>query len=316
MARSRSASQYVLVIHGGAGVWRDEMSSDREKASREVMHEALRAGKDLLSSGCTAVDAVEAAVRVLEDSPLFNAGCGSVLTSRGTAELDAAIMDGATRRAGAVASVRRIRNPVSAARLVMEKSPYVLMVAKGAEEFVETVGMQLVSPRHFVTAERKDQLSRVQAEEHRRAAAMAEPSIHDMIGTVGAVALDVHGDLAAATSTGGMVNKRFGRIGDSPLIGAGTYAHNETCAVSATGHGEYFIRAVAAHQVSSLMQHKPLKLDAAAKRVISDVASLGGSGGLIAVDRSGAVAMPFNTEGMFRGVVRSDGSQCIAVFRH
>jgi beta-aspartyl-peptidase (threonine type) len=304
-----SAGNYVIAAHGGAGVWRNELTAEREKESREVMRAALQEGGAILKRGGTCLDAVEAAVRALEDSPLFNAGRGAVLTSDGGVELDAAIMDGATRRAGAVAAVKRLRNPISAARLIMEKSPHVLMVAEGAEDFAKLCGFELVSPKHFVTAERQEQLRRVREEERSRA-----NSARDVIGTVGAVALDIHGNLAAGTSTGGMVNKRFGRIGDSPLIGAGTYACNESCAVSATGHGEFFIRAVAAHQLAMLMRHKGLALDQAAAAVIADAASMGGRGGVIAVDRAGAVAMPFNTEGMFRGVTRSDGLIEIAVF--
>lgn len=307
------ATAPVIVVHGGAGVWRDELTPEREMESRQVVKEALAQGYHCLEQGGPSAEAVELAIRVLEDSPLFNAGRGAVLTTEGTVELDAAIMEGATRRAGAVAAVRRIRNPISAARCVMERSPHVLMVGEGAEEFVKCCNMELVSPRHFVTAERKQQLQRVQDEERRRADALAEPSAHDMIGTVGAVALDNRGNLAAGTSTGGMVNKRFGRVGDTPIIGGGTYADNRTCAVSATGHGEYFIRTVAAHQVSMRMLYERLDLAAATQAVLQDIADLGGTGGLIAVDRSGVVAMRFNTDGMFRGVMKGEGVE-VAVF--
>jgi len=306
------STRFVLAVHGGAGVWREELTAGRERSCREVMRAALEAGGALLEAGGSSLDGVEAAVRVLEDSPLFNAGRGAVLTGKGTAELDASIMDGATRRAGAVAVVTRIRNPIHAARLVLEKSPHVLMVGSGAEEFIRACGVRLVARRYFITAERRRQLERVRSRD--RARRSREPDARDSIGTVGAVALDVHGNVAAGTSTGGMVNKQFGRVGDSPVIGAGTYAWNQTCAVSATGHGEYFIRAVAAHQLSALMAYRRFTLARAAAAVIDDIALLGGQGGLIAVDRAGKVAMPYNTEGMFRGCIRRNEKPTVAVF--
>lgn len=311
---AEESGKAVLVIHGGAGVWKKELTPEKEAASREVMRAALMAGQAVLQTNGAALDAVEAAIRVLEDSPLFNAGKGAVLTSEGTAELDASIMDGATLRSGAVASVKRIRNPIAAARAVMERSPHVLMVGDGAEAFARTQKLELVSPKYFVTRERRDQLKRVQAQENARLQRTAAEIEHDMIGTVGAVALDRRGNLAAGTSTGGMVNKKFGRVGDSPLIGAGTYANNQTCAVSATGHGEYFIRAVVAHDVSALMEYKGLSLRDATEVVLKKVRALGGTGGLITLDRAGHVATPFNTEGMFRGVLRANGEMTIAVY--
>jgi L-asparaginase / beta-aspartyl-peptidase len=311
--RARAAeTNYVIAIHGGAGVWRKELTPERERQSREAMTTALRAGELVLKTNGISLDAVEAAVRVLEDSPLFNAGKGAVLNSAGKAELDASLMDGATQRAGAVASVHRIKNPISAARMVMEKSPHVLLMGDGAEEFVKGQGMKLVSPGYFITPFRQEQLKRKQQEAKALKSAAVES--RNMMGTVGAVALDAHGNLAAATSTGGMVNKSFGRVGDSPIIGAGTYANNATCAVSSTGHGEYFIRAAVAHNVSALMKYKGLKLIDAAEQGLKEAKDLGGTGGLIALDRSGNVAMPFNTEGMFRGVLRGDGTITIAVY--
>ncbi len=313
-APADSTNKFALVVHGGAGVWRKELTPEKERAAREVMREALVVGRAVLKTNGAALDAVEATIRILEDSPLFNAGKGAVLTSEGTAELDASIMNGATLQSGAVAGVKRIKNPISAARLVMEQSPHVFMVGEGAETFVKSRGVKLVSPRYFITSERQQQLKRIQAEEKSKSQRSALDIEHEMIGTVGAVALDTRGNIAAGTSTGGMANKKFGRVGDSPVIGAGTYANNKTCGVSATGHGEYFIRSVVAHDVSALMEYKGLSLADATAEVMRKVGVLGGKGGLIALDREGNVAMPFNTEGMFRGVLHVNGEMSIAVY--
>jgi beta-aspartyl-peptidase (threonine type) len=307
-----NATNFVLVLHGGAGVWRNELTPERERESREAMRAALMVGHGILRTNGTSLDAVEAAIRVLEDSPVFNAGKGSVLTSEGTVEMDASIMDGAGKKAGAVASVKRIKNPISAARAVMEQSPHVMMVGEGAEAFTKEQGSKLVSPSYFITPFRKEQWERAKRKPAVRRTAEAEA--RDVIGTVGAVALDARGNLAAGTSTGGMLNKKFGRVGDSPIIGAGTYANNVTCAVSATGHGEYFIRSVVAHDVSALMEYKGMSVRAASDEVIRKVGDLGGKGGFIALDRQGNLAMPFNTDGMFRGVIRASGDISIAVF--
>jgi beta-aspartyl-peptidase (threonine type) len=315
-ASSNAASpRILLVVHGGAGVWRTELTPGRERESRETMTRALHAGHAVLATNGTSLDAVETTIRILEDSPLFNAGKGAVLTSEGTAELDASLMEGGTLRAGAVAGVRRIKNPISAARLVMEKSPHVLMAREGAEAFVKEHGVELVSPRYFVTPFRKQELERIKDAAKAKKQTAAEPNPQQFIGTVGAVALDSSGNLAAGTSTGGMVNKRFGRIGDSPIIGAGTYAKNATCAVSCTGHGEFFIRSAVAHDVSALMEYKHLPLREAAEEALHRVGELGGKGGFIAIDRNGNIAMPFNTEGMFRGVIRENGDVTIDVYR-
>jgi beta-aspartyl-peptidase (threonine type) len=311
---ANSITNFVLVLHGGAGVWRNELTPERERESRESMRVALLAGHAVLRTNGTSLDAVEAAIRVLEDSPVFNAGKGSVLTSEGTVEMDASIMEGATKKAGAVASVKRIKNPISSARLVMEKSPHVMMVGEGAETFVKQQGTKLVSPGYFITPFRKEQWERAKQQTKVRPKQSAEVEARDAIGTVGAVALDAQGNLAAGTSTGGMLNKKFGRVGDSPIIGAGTYANNATCAVSATGHGEYFIRSVVAHDVSARMEYKGASLRDASDDVIRKVGELGGKGGFIALDRRGNIAMPFNTEGMFRGVIRGDGEISIEVF--
>jgi beta-aspartyl-peptidase (threonine type) len=305
-------TNFVLVLHGGAGVWRNELTPEREREARESMRTALLAGHAILKTNGSSLDAVEAAIRLLEDSPAFNAGKGSVLTAEGTVEMDASIMEGATKRAGAVASVKRIRNPITAARLVMEKSLHVMMVGEGAETFAQQQGAAVVSPEYFITPFRKEQWER--AKEKRRATRSEEDDAREAIGTVGAVALDARGNLAAGTSTGGMLNKKFGRVGDSPIVGAGTYANNATCAVSATGHGEYFIRSVVAHDVSALMEYKGLSVQAASEEVIRKVGALGGKGGIIALDRRGNIAMPFNTEGMFRGTIRADGNISVDVF--
>src|SRR5439155_7744793 len=246
--------------------------------------------------GGSSLDAVEAAVRVLEDNPLFNAGKGAVFTHEGTNELDASIMDGRTLKAGAVAGLQHIRNPISLARLVMEKSPHVMLDGEGAEAFAKEMGMPFVAQKYFYTDERWQALQKVKS-------SPGPVSDKEKHGTVGAAALDKQGNLAAATSTGGMTNKKFGRIGDSPIIGAGTYANNRTCAVSCTGDGEYFIREVVAHDVAALMEYKPMALKEAAQAPIDKVGKLGGTGGLIAIETDGNFAPPFNTAGLYRGMV-------------
>lgn len=309
----------VLAIHGGAGVLRREViNRDAEQQYLFHLASALEAGYKLLSRGRTALDGVEAAVRYLEDCPLFNAGKGSVLNEQGVAELDAAIMDGRTRAAGAVASVTCIRNPILAARAVMERSEHVLLAGQGAEEFADNMGLEKVDPSYFITERQAEQLN-----EHRRQQKLDAPRGHQpnhapvlsKYGTVGAVAVDSERNLAAATSTGGTINKLRGRIGDSPLIGAGTYAENDTCAVSGTGHGEYFIRWVAAYDVSALMKYARLTLQEAANQVIHETLQpVNGQGGLIAIDADGNCALPYNSEGMFRGCVTKSGDIHVAIF--
>lgn len=305
---------FGLVIHGGAGVInRERLTPEMEAAYRAKLTEALGAGYAVLDRGGPALDAVTTAIRVLEDSPLFNAGHGAVLNADGFCELDASIMDGRTLAAGAVAGVQRIRNPITLARDVMEKSPHVMMLGSGAERFAESLGYELVPNAYFQTELRRRQLEEAKQKELGGAALLSqarEPTPPDghrdrldefKFGTVGCVALDRHGNLAAGTSTGGMTNKRFGRVGDAPIIGAGTYARNATAAVSCTGHGEYFIRAQAAAEVSALMEHRGAPLAEAAAAAIAKVGALGGTGGLIAIDARGEVALPFNTPGMYRG---------------
>lgn len=303
---------WALAIHGGAGAGDQEAgAAEREASIRKALSAILEAGAHLLASGGTALDAVEHVVAGLEDSPLFNAGKGAVLNERGEHELEAAIMDGRSLRTGAVAGLRTIKNPIRAARVVLERSPHVFLAGEGAVAFAMRHGLELVSPDYFATERRRAAL----ADAKRRDAERVLDSAPGESGTVGAVALDVHGDLAAATSTGGLTNKATGRIGDSPIIGAGTFASNASCAVSCTGHGETFVRATAARDVAALIEYGGYSLQAAAEKVIHErVAGLGGEGGLIAVDTRGEVAFSFNTDLMLRGAVGSDLPAQVALF--
>jgi L-asparaginase / beta-aspartyl-peptidase len=308
-----------LAIHGGAGtIERSKMTPEKEREYRAGLERALTAGYEILKRGGSSLDATEAAVRVLEDDPHFNAGRGSVFTSAGTNEMDASIMDGKTLKAGAVGSVKHIKNPIGLARLVMEKSPHVMLDCAGAEAFANANGIELVDQKYFFTQERWDALQRIKAAEKHRTSGpgkIFEITDQDRHGTVGAVALDKNGDVAAATSTGGTTNKMPGRIGDTPVIGAGNYANNQTCAVSCTGDGEYFIRSAAAHEVSALMKHRGMTLQEAAQAALDAVKELGGTGGLIAIDRNGDIALPFNTNGMYRGYVDPNGNFVIEIYR-
>ena len=302
---------FTLVIHGGAGtILREDMSAVREAEYRAALEVALAAGGAVLEQGGSALDAVEQAVRALEDCPLFNAGRGATFTAAGTIEMDAALMDGAAHRAGAVAGVQRIRNPITAARAVMERTPHVLLIGPAADDFAEAEGLGLAPPEYFRTEHRWQQLQ----------AALAARRIaldHDLparMGTVGAVARDRSGRLAAATSTGGMTNKRAGRVGDSPLIGAGTWA-DATVAVSCTGVGEAFIRCAAAHELSALMRHRGQPVQQAAAEVAEVlVPASGGSGGLIAVDAKGEPGIAFGTPGMYRGILRDGAAPEIGIY--
>src|SRR5213076_803615 len=293
ISSTMTGQKFQLVVHGGAGtIERSKMTPEKEQEYRAGLENALRAGREVLQGGRSSLDAVEAAVRVLEDDPHFNAGKGSYFTSAGTNEMDAAIMDGKTLAAGAVAALKHVKNPISLAGLVMEKSGHVMLDGEGAEAFAKENGIELVDQKYFFTQERWDALQKIKAmEKHRTGAAGKRIPItdQDRHGTVGAVALDKNGNLAAATSTGGTTNKRPGRVGDSPVIGAGTYANNATCAVSATGDGEYFIRATVGHDISALMEYRGMSLKEAAQAVLDKVAKLGGTGGLIAIDRRGNV---------------------------
>ena len=325
-----TSSQALIAIHGGAGTMsRNSINAAQEAAYHTALQDILRRAQQLLASGGSALDAVSLAVDSLEDCPLFNAGYGAVFTHDETHELDAAIMDGATLRAGAVACVSRVRRPLRAARAVMEHSEHVLLVGAGAEAFAQACGLELVAPGYFSTAERREQLQRARSTDatmldHDAAALEFRPSATGAapldegkkFGTVGAVALDAHGNLAAATSTGGMTNKRSGRVGDTPLIGAGTYADNRTAAISCTGTGEMFIRSVAAYDICARMAYAGQSLDAAAQEVVMRVLpAIGGRGGLIAVDALGNLSLPFNTEGMYRGHARVGAAPTTAIFR-
>jgi L-asparaginase / beta-aspartyl-peptidase len=312
------AKDFGLVVHGGAGtIERSKMTLEREREHRAGIERALSVGYEILKHGGSSLDATEAAVRVFEDDPHFNAGRGSVFTNVGTNELDAAIMDGKTLKAGAVANLRQIKNPILLARLVMEKSPHVLMTGEGAEAFAKENDADFVEQKYFYTKERWDALEKIKAAEKSGGGGKKEFVISDQDrhGTVGAVALDQNGNLAAATSTGGTTNKRAGRVGDSPVIGAGTYANNATCAVSATGDGEYFIGATVGHDVSALMEYRGMSLKEAAQTVLDKVAKLGGTGGLIAIDRQGHIASPFNTSGMYRGYVDPSGKFVVEIYK-
>jgi beta-aspartyl-peptidase (threonine type) len=312
-----AATDVVLAIHGGIAAEPNEVSQEQAKLIRAALEESLRAGRQAVAGeNATSLDAVETAIRVMEDSPLFNAGKGAVFTYEGRNELDASIMEGKEKRAGAVASVTTIKNPISAARAVMEKSPHVLMVGRGAEVFATKAGLEIVDPSYFWTLPRWKQIERHWREaknsgkhsaiEHERT---VEPSSDErQWGTVGAVAIDPHGNLAAGTSTGGMTGKMFGRVGDSPIIGAGTYADNAGCAVSCTGHGEYFIRYAVSHEISSLIKYKGMKVEQAIDQVINRVLEdAGGGGGAIALDARGRFSAAYNTEGMYRGWITRDG---------
>ncbi|MBO9727758.1 MAG: isoaspartyl peptidase/L-asparaginase [Chitinophaga sp.] len=324
-AVAQQRSSYVLVIHGGAGtILQKNMTPEKEAAYKASLKHALETGYGVLKGGGSSLDAVEATVRVLEDDSLFNAGKGAVFTHDGRNELDAAIMNGKTKAAGAVAGVTTVRNPVSAARAVMEKSEHVMMVGPGAEKFAKEAGLEIVDPAYFRTESRWRDLQRALREDSIAAAksnAYTNPgklgikNIDYKFGTVGAVALDKQGNLAAATSTGGMTNKKYGRIGDSPIIGAGTYANNQTAAISCTGWGEYYIRNVVAYDLSALMEYKGLTVQQAGNTVIKKVGDMGGDGGLIALDKQGNMTMSFNTEGMYRGAVTKDGKIEIAIYK-
>ena len=306
---------FSIAIHGGAGtLLKGQMTPEKEAEYKTALKEALDAGFNIVEAEGSSVDAVEAAVKVLEDSPLFNAGKGSVFTAEGTHEMDAAIMEGNTLHAGAVSLITGIRNPVSLARDVMEKSEHVFMAGEGAMAFARSLGYSEEEASYFHDEFRYQQWQEIKGTDSFQLDHSVKKD--SKFGTVGAVALDVHGNLAAATSTGGMTNKKWGRIGDSPIIGGGNYANNQTCAVSCTGSGEYFIRGVVAHDVSCLMEYKGMSLEEAASEVIHNrILQIGGDGGLIAVDTLGNIAMPFNTEGMYRASRASKGNEIIAIYK-
>ncbi|UBH63605.1 isoaspartyl peptidase/L-asparaginase family protein [Proteus vulgaris] len=321
---ANTQSPIRLVIHGGAGtITKDTITPEQEKEYKEKLTEALNAGYAVLNSGGTSIEAVQKSINVMEDSPLFNAGKGAVFTHDGRNELDASIMDGKTRNAGAVAGVTTVKNPINAAIAVMEKSPHVLMVSNGADLFAKEQGLTIVDSSYFRTEHRWQQLQKAIEKEQvvldhdgKTATLFIDPMMYDYkYGTVGAVALDQHGNLAAGTSTGGMTNKRYGRVGDSPIIGAGNYADNETVAVSATGSGEMFIRTLAAFNIAAQVKYQNLPLEKAAQNALDEVKAINGSGGVIVLDKSGDYTMSFNSEGMYRGTIGNDGKPVVAIYK-
>lgn len=311
-----SSSPIAIAIHGGSGTIRkNDFTEERESDIRKTLEQALTAGYEILQSGGSSLDAVTRAITLLEDSPHFNAAKGAVFNAEGKNELDASIMNGADLSAGAVAAVHNIRNPILLARQVMMDSPHVMLMGEGAEVFARNHGIQFEDDEYFFTEYRWQQLKKIQASDNPDALLLSEAEDR-WFSTVGAVALDQNGDLAAGTSTGGMTNKRWGRVGDSPIIGAGTYADNRSCAVSATGHGEFFIRATAARDVCSRVQYQGISLEEAANAVVNvQLKDMGGSGGVIAVDPQGNIALTFNTPGMYRASVDTDGKVYIGIYR-
>jgi L-asparaginase / beta-aspartyl-peptidase len=318
---ANGVKNFALVLHGGAGtILKENMSPELEKQYLAKMEEALEKGYDTLSKGGKSSDAVVIAIMVLEDSPLFNAGKGSVFTADGKNEMDASIMDGKTLKSGAVAGVRKIKNPITAAKCIMDNSEHVMMVGEGAEKFAQKCKCEFADSAYFYTEKRYQQLLKAKQSDKTEIDHGSPSNDKDLKdkkhGTVGIVALDIYGNLCAGTSTGGMTNKKFGRVGDSPIIGAGTYANNKTCGVSCTGHGEYFIRSVAAYDVSALMEYKGFTLEQAANEVINKkLKDMGGDGGMIAMDKNGNIAMPFNTPGMYRAYKKSNGKKELLIYK-
>lgn len=314
----------VLVIHGGAGtILKENMSPEKEKAYRFALQEALQNGYKVIKNGGESEDAVIEAIKVMENSPLFNAGKGAVFTHEGKNEMDASIMKGKTMQAGAVASVTTIKNPILAAKAVMNNSAHVMMAGKGAEEFAVKQGLEIVDPSYFRTEDRWNSLQKVLEKDKEKMeldhdaktqAYVPFNFVDEKFGTVGAVALDAKGNITAGTSTGGMTNKRYGRVGDSPIIGAGTYANNEV-GVSCTGWGEYFIKAIAAYDVAALMKYKQVSSQEAGKEVIKKIGEMGGDGGMIVLDKNGQASFPFNTAGMYRGSITQSGKIFIEIYQ-
>lgn len=319
--KTDSGQNFGIIIHGGAGtILKENMSDSLETAYKEKLEEAISVGYGILQNGGSSLEAVTKTINVMEDSPLFNAGKGSVFTHEGRNELDASIMEGKNLNAGAVAGVRHIKNPIDLAKDVMERSEHVMLYGEGAEEFAGGLGYKMLDTTYFYSRERFESLQRVLKRENsgnRKAVSSTDSYTKDSkFGTVGCAALDKNGNLAAGTSTGGMTNKRWNRIGDAPIIGAGTYANNATCAVSATGWGEFFIRGVVAHDISALMEYKGLSLEEASKEVIQrKIPAMGGDGGIVAIDKDGNFAMEFNTSGMYRASMNAEGELTIGIYK-
>ena len=317
---SETKKNFGIVIHGGAGtILKENMSDSLEEAYRQKLKQAITEGHSILKNGGTSMQAVTKTINIMEDSSLFNAGKGAVFTHEETNELDASVMDGKTLNAGAVTGVTRIRNPIDLALAVMEQSPHVMLSGTGAETFAEEKGFSLVDPSYFHTDARYKQLQKIKKREKDNLIGVSfeDPFIKESkFGTVGCAALDKHGNLAAGTSTGGMTNKRWSRIGDAPIIGAGTYANNATCAVSSTGWGEFFIRGMVAHDISAMMEYKGVSLQEAASEVIQKkIPALGGDGGIVSIDKDGNVAMEFNTAGMYRAHMNSKGELIVRIYK-
>lgn len=312
---TKDKPQYALVIHGGAGsIKPGQLTPEKENEMEAVLHDALDTGQKILAAGGSSIDAVVETIKKMEDHPMFNAGKGAVFTNAGHNELDASIMIGSDLNAGAVGGVKTVKNPITAARAVLEKSEHVLLVGEGADIFSKEQGLELVDNEYFKTERKWKSLQKVLDKEKDTGSLITELS-ENKYGTVGAVALDMSGNIVAGTSTGGMTNKRYNRIGDSPIIGAGTYANNKTCGVSCTGHGEYFMRYAVAYDLSAMMEYKGSTLEKAADHIIHEkLMEAGGSGGLIAIDHQGNIVMPFNTQGMYRGYV-TDSDRYIAMYR-
>ncbi|MDA3861300.1 MAG: isoaspartyl peptidase/L-asparaginase [Melioribacteraceae bacterium] len=308
---------FGIVIHGGAGsMEKANYTAKQITVYEKKLNEAIETGYSILDKGGSSIEAVEQTIVVLENSPLFNAGKGAVFTSNGLNELDAAIMDGSNLNAGTVAGITTVKNPIKLARAVMENSKHVMMIGDGAEKFAKKQNIEIVEPNYFYTEERWKILQRIKENETNKDESYLNKYSDYKFGTVGCVALDKNGNLAAGTSTGGMTNKKYGRVGDVPIIGAGTYANNYTCALSATGHGEFFIRNVVTHDISALMEYKNLSLEEATKEVVMNkLVKQKGAGGVIGIDKAGNITMTFNTNGMFRGFKTNDGNSTVKIFK-
>ena len=299
--------EFAIVIHGGAGtILKKNMSDEMELAYKLKLEEAINAGYNILEKNGSSKDAVEETIKILENSELFNAGKGSVLSNKGVVEMDASIMNGQNLNAGAISGIKTIKNPISAARLVMEKSEHVFLSGEGAEEFAKLQGLDIIDNEYFITETRLKSLLNAKKRDSIK---------ENKFGTVGCVAIDKFGNITSGTSTGGMTNKKWNRIGDVPIIGAGTYANNNTCGISSTGWGEYFIRNVVAYDISSQIEYKKISIDLAAKNTLKKVKDLGGNGGVIGIDKNGNILMDFNTEGMYRGYKKSDGESEISIYK-
>ncbi len=313
----QTTNEFAIVIHGGAGYQtRESISKETDSLVRAKLSEAIKVGHDILKNGGTSLDAVQKTINILEDSPLFNAGKGAVFTNEEINELDASIMDGKTLNAGASAGTQSVKNPINLARAVMEDSPHVLLSGRGAEQFAEEQGLEIVNPSYFATEKNLNRVKKIKARQAKKTVLLIDKYSDIKFGTVGCVALDKNGNIAAGTSTGGMTNKKWNRIGDSPIIGAGTYANNKTCGVSSTGHGEFFIRGAVAYDISALMEYKSLSLEEASKEVIQKkLKDLGGTGGIIALDKNGNVSMEYNTPGMYRATMNDKGELYIGIYK-